>query len=201
MNLPNEGNPSRVDIYDKLAQSSSIILGMENHSSRIFETERTYARRLIADDAMAIVAIFGDEESMRFVGDGKILNADDCRYWINDVTEKNFQTRGYGLIGIFDNSTDDLVACTGVFHPGQQAEPEVMYYLRRDWWGQGLATEIVIGLVAFARSEWKVGRMVATVAPGNIPSRRVIAKAGFIHTNNRPNEDGTVTQVWELPII
>ena len=104
------------------------------------------------------------------------------------------------MIGVFDKSNDELVACTGVFHPGQQLEPEVMYYLRRDWWGRGLATEIVIALVAFARSEWKVGGMIATVALRNIPSQRVIAKAGFTHTNDRPNEDGTVTQVWELPM-
>ena len=173
---------------------------METHASSLFESERTYARRLVDNDALAMMAIFGDEESMRFVGDGKTLNAADCLYWINYVTEKNFQNRGYGLIGVFDKSNDELVACTGVFHPGQQPEPEVMYYLRRDWWGRGLATEIVIALVAFARSEWKVGRMIATVALRNIPSQRVIAKAGFTHTNDRPHEDGTVTQVWELPM-
>src|SRR5579862_5474564 len=37
----------------------------------LFETPRLIARRLTSTDAAAMVSIFGDEETMRFVGDSK----------------------------------------------------------------------------------------------------------------------------------
>jgi len=144
-----------------------------------------------------MVAIFGDLETMRFVGDTRTLTEADCLYWVEDVTEKNFDRRGYGLIAFIDKIACNLVACAGVFHPGQQAEPEVMYWLRRDQWGKGYATEIVRGLIAHAREVWKIGRMIATIHPDNSPSQNVIAKAGFVRIPDRQNEDGSVIQVWE----
>ena len=167
--------------------------------SVLFETERLYARRLSASDAAGMARIFGDAETMRYVGDGKTLTEADCVHWVDDVTAKNFERRGYGLIGLFEKGTGSLVGCSGVFHPGQQPEPEVMYYLERTRWGQGYATEIVRRLVVHARTRWGVaGRMIATIYPDNLPSQRVVAKCGFVRAEDRPSEDGSAIQVWEL---
>ena len=181
--------------------TSDLPLGMipDVEPSTLFETERLFARRLTAADAPQMLAIFGDAETMRYVGDGEILTEENCVYWVDDVTDKNFELRGYGLIGMFEKATSELVGCSGVFHPDRQPEPEVMYYLRRDRWRMGFATEIVHGLVAHARSHWGIGWIMATVHPDNLPSQRVLVKAGFKRTKDRMNEDGSITQVWELP--
>jgi len=165
----------------------------------LFDTERLLARRLSPEDAKDMVAIFGDQESMRFVGDSKTLTEADCLYWIVDVTDKNFESRGYGMIAFVDKDALNLIGCAGVFHPGQQTEPEVMYWIQREQWGKGFATEIVKGLVAHARDSWMVERMIATIHPDNLASQRVITKSGFVRIEDRVNEDGSITQVWERP--
>jgi [ribosomal protein S5]-alanine N-acetyltransferase len=169
-----------------------------SESEILFETERLFARRLSQADAAEMAGIFGDIETMRYVGDSKPITEADCLYWVVDVTAKNFEKRGYGLIGFFDKSAGVMVACGGVFHPGQQPEPEVMYHLHRDWWGNGYATELVKGLAPHAKINWGITWMMATIHPDNLPSQRVMIKCGFTHTKDRTNEDGSVTQIWEM---
>src|SRR5690606_7909277 len=81
--------------------------------------------------------------------------------------------------------------------PGGQAEPEVKYAFAREHWGQGLATEAVRGVVAYARSAHGMTRLIATTAPQNAASHRVLEKSGFVRGELRENEDGSHTQSFE----
>jgi RimJ/RimL family protein N-acetyltransferase len=168
-------------------------------TTTLFETARLAARRLSKADAAAMVVIYGDLETMRFVGDGQPLSEESCLYWV-DVTDANFERRGYGMIAFVDRTTGEIVGCGGVVHPAQQEEPEVKYAFRRDQWGRGYATEAVCGLVAFARDSLKLNSLMATVYPGNLRSQRVLHKSGFHHERDRPNEDGPVTQIWTCSV-
>jgi ribosomal-protein-alanine N-acetyltransferase len=56
---------------------------------------------------------------------------------------------------------------------------DVGYSLARDLWGQGYATEIVHALVTAGFGALGLRRIVATVAPENLASARVLEKAGF----------------------
>ena len=145
-----------------------------------------------------MVAIYGDREAMRYVGDSEPLNAEGCAYWV-EVTDRNFSMRGYGMIALADRESGEVIGCAGIVHPGQQEEAEVKYAFRSDCWGKGYATEAVSGLIKFARECWDVGRIIATTHPGNNASERVLAKVGFTHRRDRVNEDQTITRVWELP--
>lgn len=162
----------------------------------LFETPRLIVRRLVNADAEAMCAIYGDEESMRFVGDARPLPVDICLHWI-DVTDGNFERRGYGMMAACEKESGELVACVGVVHPNQQEEPEIKYAIRRDRWGRGLATELVAGIVEYARTELGKSRLIATVHPDHVKSQRVLQKVGFERGEDRINEDGSITQVWE----
>ena len=54
---------------------------------------------------------------------------------------------------------------------------EVKYAFLRSYWGQGLATEAVAALLAFAGEILGIEHVIATVAPDNTASHRVLAKA------------------------
>jgi len=60
--------------------------------------------------------------------------------------------------------------------PGEGA---LGFYLARDFWGQGLATEAGREFVEFGFSELRLSRIVATVEVGNEASLRVLQKLGF----------------------
>lgn len=67
---------------------------------------------------------------------------------------------------------------------GEEPRPDVVdvrlgYVLAEGWWGRGLATELVLGLVEWCRSQSAIRSITAGVAEGNAASERVLVKAGF----------------------
>lgn len=74
---------------------------------------------------------------------------------------------------------------------------EVKYAFLRSYWGQGLATEAVAALLAFAGEILGIEHVIATVAPDNTASHRVLAKARMTQRSPRHNPDVSITHVYE----
>ena len=85
-----------------------------------------------------------------------------------------------GLLILFERATDDHLC-----------ELRIGYVLAEDCWGRGLATELVGGLVDWARSEPTIGSVSAGVARLNPASARVLVVNGF-----QPVEGGEDTQEY-----
>jgi RimJ/RimL family protein N-acetyltransferase len=64
---------------------------------------------------------------------------------------------------------------------------EIGYRVLPQWQGQGLATELAAGLIAWAR-EHGAARCLASTRPGNAASRAVVAKLGFVLTGEQMDE-------------
>ena len=95
-------------------------------------------------------------------------------------------------------SSGQVIGFCGVVHPGGQLEPEIKYALLRDYWGQGLATEVVRGMLTYVASHFALDRVIATIDPGNGASRRVLMKSGMTFLKMEKDEDGSMveTLVW-----
>ena len=161
----------------------------------LFVTERLQARHLGMADVDAMVDVYGDADAMRFVGERRALARSECEHWV-DVTRGNVERRGYGMLALEARADARVIGFCGLVHPGGQPEAEVKYALHRDVWGRGLATEAVLGLVDWGRRAHGLERVIATVAPANLASQRVLLKAGFALGPLRNNADGTQTQLF-----
>ncbi len=166
----------------------------------VFNTPRLTARRLNGGELEALLAVYGDADAMRWVGDGLALSREQCEKWI-EVTLGNYQRRGYGMFALEEKASGRVVGFAGLVHPGGQAEPEIKYAFLRSHWGQGLATEAARGLVEYGQRVHGLNHIIATAAPANAASHRVLRKAGFTPGPLRQNEDGTATQLffWQAP--
>jgi ribosomal-protein-alanine N-acetyltransferase len=165
-------------------------------SSIVFQSERLLCRRWIPGDLEPLIAVYSDPEAMRWVGDGRPISRSECEEWIK-VTEANYAKRGYGMFALVERDSGAIVGFAGLVHPGGQFEPEVKYAFLRAHWGVGLATEAVPRLLAYGASAHGLRRIIATVAPGNLVSQRVLAKAGMALAHHRSNDDGSTTLVFE----
>jgi RimJ/RimL family protein N-acetyltransferase len=147
-------------------------------------------------------AVYGDAEAMRWVGDGQPLDRAGCVEWVG-VTLRNYERRGYGMSAIVDRESGDVIGFCGLVHPGGQPEAEVKYALRRQAWGRGLATEVVAALLRHGATAHGLRRVIATVAPDNTASQRVLLKAGMTKGALRRNDDGSFTQLfsWEASAV
>lgn len=164
-------------------------------SDLLFETDRILCRKIVAEDVDALYAVYGDAEVMRWVGDGKPLEREHCVYWV-EVTHKNYALRGYGMSTLVLRETGEIIGFCGLVHPGGQEETEIKYALLPAYWSQGLATEAVKAMLAYGAETFQLSRIIATIYPDNRASERVLLKAGMTLTENRHNEDGTVTDVY-----
>lgn len=162
-------------------------------SDSVFVTNRLVVRRWRDDDLDALAAVYGDEDAMRWVGDGKAITRDRCARWL-EVTRNNYANRGYGMFAVEERSSPGAVGFCGIVHPGGQAEPEIKYAFLRSHWGRGLATEAVAGLIAYGVASHGLRSIVATAAPENRASHRVLLKAGMRRGALVHNDDGSRTQ-------
>lgn len=161
----------------------------------VFVTDRLRARRWRDSDLETLLIVYGDTDAMRWVGDGSPLTKEEGSRWL-EVTRANYARRGYGMFALEEAASGETVGFIGNVHPGQQAEPEVKYALARTQWGKGFATEAVLGIVAYGTVALGLAYMIATTAPENDASHRVLLKAGFRRSEVRANDDGSQTWVF-----
>lgn len=166
-------------------------------SETVFETDRLVVRQWRDADVSDLLAVYGDAEAMKWVGDGQPLTESGCREWLV-VTRRNYERYGYGMFAVELISEPGVIGFCGIVHPGGQPEPEIKYaYLRRVW-GRGIATEAVRGLLGYATGTLGITRLIATTAQGNSASHAVLLKAGMTHGELRQDEDGGFTQYFEF---
>jgi RimJ/RimL family protein N-acetyltransferase len=168
----------------------------------VFATPRLVARRWTGAEVEDLFAVYGDAVAVRWVGDGRPITLPECEQWVG-VTLANYQKRGYGMFALEEKPASRVIGFCGIVHPGDQVEPEVKYALRRSHWGRGLATEAVLGLLAYGAEAHGLSQIIATTAPDNAASHRVLLKSGFRVGELRLNDDGSQTQlfVWRSATI
>ena len=86
----------------------------------------------------------------------------------------------YGLVRGIGGQPDLLVASGGFLGPPQDGTVEVGYSVLPQFQRQGLATEMVGGLVEWALAQAGVQQVVAEVHTDNTPSVRLLARLGFV---------------------
>jgi RimJ/RimL family protein N-acetyltransferase len=142
-----------------------------------------------------MLAIYGDAEAMRWIGDGQPITEEQCTKW-HGVTGDNYRVRGYGMFALVERNTQEVIGFCGRVHPGGQSEAELKYALAHRYWGLSLATEAATAMLAFASTVADLRRVMATTAPENIASHNVLLKAGMAREGLRLEEDGSYTQVF-----
>lgn len=151
------------------------------------ETERLHLRRLVDADAERLHDIYGDPETMRFVGSSgrPMADLDGTRRGLARLA-RHEELHGFGLWAVDERDGDPLVGVAGLaWVEDHGPDVEAAYLFRRDRWGRGYATEALRAVLELGRTQLGLSRIVALAYPDNDVSRRVMEKAGM-----RP--DGTV---------
>jgi RimJ/RimL family protein N-acetyltransferase len=89
--------------------------------------------------------------------------------------------RGYGVWAVTDKITGQFIGHCGLNFVAEAGEVEVLYALRKDRWGQGIATEAARASARFGFETANLAHLIALAVPGNIASRRVMEHLGFVY--------------------
>ena len=149
-------------------------------------TPRLTLRRARVSDLSGLHAVFADEETMRFWCTGPHRALDATREWL----DKMMASRA-------DVSEDFVIEHVGeaVGKVGCFRLPEIGFILRRDLWGQGLATEATRAVIDHVFQTRDIDELRADVDPRNVGSIRVLERLGFVETG-RAERTYCIEGVW-----
>lgn len=146
----------------------------------ILETERLILRPWGDDDQDAMAAIFGDADTVRYVGKGyqRGFTPEETRKMIARM-RAHYENHGIGIWPMILKKTGTLVGECGLFPVDGTADTEIAYVLAKPARGHGYAVEAASGVLAYAFETLALPRVVAFVHAGNARSIAVIRRLGM----------------------
>lgn len=142
-----------------------------------FRTSRLIAERLQEDHLADLVALHLDPEVSRYLGGVRSPEATKAYLALNMA---HWDRHGYGLC-VLRTPTGAFAGRAGLRQVvvDDQEEVEIAYTFKRDFWGQGLASEIAPALTRLGLLQLKLPSLVGLVSVENAPSRRVLEKSNY----------------------
>jgi RimJ/RimL family protein N-acetyltransferase len=153
------------------------------------------AERLNQSHLADLVALHLDPEVSRYLGGVRSPEATQA-YLATNLD--HWGRYGFGL-WVLKTQAGEFAGRAGLRHIdiGGADEIEVAYTLRRALWGQGLASEIAAALLDIGLSRLRLPSLIGVASIGNVASRRVLEKSGFVFESNAiyQGEDAAVYRV------
>ena len=150
----------------------------------IIETERLYFREFVATDADGIFSLDSDPEVHQYLGKNPIKTIQQAKDIISFI-RKQYVDNGVGRLAIIEKETNNFVGWGGFklvtdLTNGHQHYYDLGYRFLKQAWGKGYATESSKAAVEYAFNTLKLPVIYAIADRGNLQSRRVLEKCGFI---------------------
>jgi RimJ/RimL family protein N-acetyltransferase len=142
------------------------------------EAGRLRLRMFREGDLDGLAAMYGDAETMRHIGDGRVLTREETWRAIAGMLG-HWAMRGYGMWALELGSTGELVGRVGFIDPPGWPGFELGWLVARPHWGKGYATEAARVALGHAVEGLGRDRVISLVRPGNRASARVAAKIGM----------------------
>ena len=141
-------------------------------------TERLLLRQFRPDDVDAYAEMCADPIVMRFLSaTGDPLTRDDA--WRQmAMFVGHWQLRGFGLWAVEHAESGRLIGRVGLHYPDGWPDRELGWALRREFWGQGFATEAARAASGFAFQQLGWEHLISLIMPGNARSIRVAELLG-----------------------
>jgi ribosomal-protein-alanine N-acetyltransferase len=164
---------------------------------KVLETSRLIVRHFRADDLDDLYSICRDEELMRYVGDGKPLSMEQVERWI-EKSQDNYRNLGFGCFAVTEKAGGKFAGYCGLVRGSEGDEVEIIYALKKEYWGSGLATEVARAMIAYGLDELKLNQIVATIDPDNASSIRIVEKLGMTFQQRRVDQHGLPELVYVI---
>jgi RimJ/RimL family protein N-acetyltransferase len=170
----------------------------------LFTTERfALWKPRDARDVDGLVQLVAEEETRRFLG--TVAPGPQSQWERLLRNAGSWSLYGYGAFYVRAHGSDELIGNIGVFHswrglhPRMDDQPEAGWIVRRDWWGKGMAGEVMRAVLPWFEAEHGPRRIVAMIERGNTGSERVAANLGFTTYDQIADAEGKVIDLYERP--
>ncbi|EME71155.1 NTP pyrophosphohydrolase [Paramagnetospirillum caucaseum] len=165
-------------------------------------TARLRLRPVADKDLDALAALLGDWDVVRLTAAiPHPYSLDDAKAFVADQEIRRIEGKGVALA--MERTTDGVLVGVMGFGLERDGAPELGYWIGKDFWGQGYATEAGHRLIRHLFDTLGFERAWASYHPDNLASKRVLEKLGltFLRVDTCPmpaRGDSVVAPVFEL---
>lgn len=147
-------------------------------SGATLEAGRLRLRMFREGDLDGLAGMYGDAETMRHIGDGRVLTREETWRAIAGMLG-HWALRGHGMWALELVDSGELVGRVGFIDPPGWPGFELGWLVARPHWGRGFATEAARVALDHAVRALRRDRVISLIRPGNRASARVAAKIGM----------------------
>lgn len=146
----------------------------------LFETQRTYVRPFTPGDVAAVLKLNSNAEVTLYTGDAnEVQTPEDARAVIREVWLKEYAAYGYGRWAVVHKKDNQVIGFAGFKFLPEVGMPDIGYRLLPQYWGQGLATEVVLACAQYGRNTLGIKEYFGDVMADNHASVRLLQKLGL----------------------
>jgi len=142
------------------------------------ETKRLLLRKLTHDDIPTWTEFFINNDRLKFLGidvtkEPKTLATE----WIQSQL-KRYENQGLGFLALIENDTNEFIGLAGIVprEINEKTEYEIAYSIKKEFWGNGYATEVATHLKKFGLENKIATRFVSIIDKENKDSINVAQK-------------------------
>ena len=147
------------------------------------DTDRLLIRNWEKGDWEHFKPIASDPLMLRYIGDGRTWSKERTRNFVDRQIE-NYKKQKFCRWKLVHKESNSLMGFCGLGYFGNTGEIEIGWWVAREFWGQGLASEAAAAVMRYGLDELAIKRLISVARPENLPSIRIMEKLGF-HEHER----------------
>jgi ribosomal-protein-alanine N-acetyltransferase len=159
------------------------------------ETQRLRMRPVEPQDLEDFFELYSDSRVMRFMG-APANDRADTQAPLDRMLD-HWQSHGFGIFVMLQKPQNTFVGRCGIKPLPDESDIELLYTLKFDYWGQGLATEAARATLGWALGHTELQRIVTAVDPSNVRSVNVLQKCGLQH-EGAYDYNGTPAELYAI---
>lgn len=145
----------------------------------MFQTERLTIRDFTESDFQEIHDLVKEPEIYKYQHWGPNTEEDTLHFINMCISQQSEVPRKSFEMAITMTDTGQLLGAIGI-RVSSYNKSDIGYWVRRDFWGKGIASEATNGLLEFGFNTLGLNKITATASPENLGSLRVLEKVGMV---------------------
>ena len=157
---------------------------------KILETERLLLRTVELGDAQFYLELVNDPSWLRYIGDKGIRTLADAQASIEQGPLAMQQRLGHSLYLVELKDGAVPIGLCGLIKRDTLPDVDIGYAYRPAFWGRGYAYEAAAAVLALARDQLHLPRLLGITDPDNYDSIHLLQKLGLRLVSMQPLEPG-----------
>ena len=161
------------------------------------ETERTIWTLLEEKDFPAMTEMSREKDTFKYIRRLEVMTAEEYQQYLLLKLEQIRLGKGYHW-AVWLKTDGAFVGAVNLNPIGNSERLQIGCQLKRDYWGQGYASELTLRVRDFAMAEAGLDMVYAVFQKDNVVSRRLLEKLGFVWLESKTEQD-TEIEIHRYP--